>query len=224
MELVIKERAAQTCLLRCESSAVCRGQEGYRCADDGICWNPAPPYWRPAVAAGDCARWWGQAGERLSRCDAAKDNYVVINKGARNVSLCRRGSLVAAFRGGLGAVPVGDKKFQGDKKTPEGVFYVAQKNPDSSYYRALVLSYPDPDDAADGLAAGLIEPREKVAIEQAHAACEEPPQDTGLGGLIELHGFGGLSDWTAGCIAIENQEMDRVWEALAVNDTIVVVP
>ena len=65
---------------------------------------------------------------------------------------------------------------------------------------------------------------QKNQIDSAQNACLEPPQSTGLGGLIELHGNGGSSDWTWGCVAVEDNQIDQLWAVLGVNDTIVVLP
>ena len=109
-------------------------------------------------------------------------------------------------------------------RTPEGVFYIPRVLPNSMYYKAFLLSYPDAADAQRGLMAGLITQAEHDAIVAAQAARTEPPQETGLGGLIEIHGMGGSSDWTWGCIAADNTVIDTLWPVLAVGDNIVVRP
>jgi murein L,D-transpeptidase YafK len=167
---------------------------------------------------------WGTAGSGLSPCDTTKDDYIVVRKSARNLALCRSGMLVANFQAGLGFAPTGDKVQEGDGKTPEGVFYVASLVPNSSYYKAFLISYPDAADAARGLAAGLITQAQHTAITQAQANCTVPPQTTQLGSYLEVHGNGGTSDWTLGCVAIANTGIDQLWAALGVRDTIVVLP
>lgn len=180
--------------------------------------------WDPSVGGRDCDAAWGAGGERLSPCDKTKDNYVVVRKSARNLALCKAGRVIKNFRSGLGFKPVGDKEREGDGKTPEGVFYVPRRLPDSSAYKALLLSYPTNEDAARGVASGLISSTKGALIEAAHAACEEPPQTTALGGNIEVAGGGSVSDWTSGNVAIENAGMDELWGVIDVNDTIVVLP
>jgi hypothetical protein len=183
------------------------------------------PRWDPAVGAADCASAWGSSGEKLSPCDTTKDHYVVVHKSKRNVALCGAGGkLEKNFRSGLGFAPAGTKEKQGDGKTPEGVFYVASLVPDSSYHRAFLFSYPTKDDAARGVAVGLITAAEHDQIVQAQDACQAPPQSTNLGGAIEIHGSGSSKDWTVGCVALENADVDRLWSELGVGDSIVVVP
>ena len=213
------------CLRDCDVSGDCRTAEGYACDADMTCWpDQDGPTWNPSVGGPDCANAWGNNGAALHRCDSAKDDYVVINKQYRNLALCNRGTAVASFRVGLGFAPTGDKRVEGDGKTPEGVFYVAQLVPNSSFYKAFLFSYPDAADAAWGLSQGIITQAEKTAIETAQQNCTTPPQTTGLGSWIELHGMGGSSDWTLGCAAIENAEIDQLWATIGVRDTIVVLP
>jgi hypothetical protein len=179
--------------------------------------------WDPSVGPADCQTAWAN-GKGLSPCDKVPDNYVVVHKSTRNLALCKAGANVTNFRVGLGFAPIGDKEKQGDGKTPEGVFYFPRLVPSSSYYKAFLISYPDKDDAVRGLTAGLITQAEKTQIDSAQNACLEPPDSTGLGGLVELHGNGGSQDWTWGCVAVEDSEIDQLWGVLGVGDTIVILP
>lgn len=180
--------------------------------------------WDPAVGAPDCAAAWGKSGENLSSCDKTPDDYVVVHKSKRNTALCKSGTVVRNFRTGLGFAPVGAKQKEGDGKTPEGVFYVPRLIPESSHHKAFLLSYPSRDDATRGLTAGVITSSQRNAIITAHDMCKEPPQYTALGGLLEILGGGGEDDWTAGSIAVEDADIDEMWKAIEVGDTIVVLP
>ncbi|MDB5215701.1 MAG: hypothetical protein JWO86_3628 [Myxococcaceae bacterium] len=180
--------------------------------------------WDPSVGAADCGAAWGTAGETLSPCDTLKDDYVVVHKSKRNVALCKDGKLVKNLRSGLGFAPSGAKVQQGDGKTPEGVFFVPRQLPNSSYYKAFLISYPTVADATRGVAAGLITNAQASQIQSAHAACVEPPQDTNLGGDVELHGNGSSQDWTAGCVALDDANIDLLWSSIGVGDSIVVLP
>ncbi len=204
------------CLPACSRDDQCRVGDGYACDNQGTCFAE--------LADDDCASAWGAGGDGLSPCDAAPDDYVVVRKGARTLRLCERGHEVAAFSVGLGFDPVGDKEREGDGRTPEGVFFIPRLVPDSTYYKAFLISYPDDADAARGLGAGLITADERDDIVDAQASCAEPPQHTGLGGLVEIHGMGGDSDWTWGCVAVENEQVDVLYGALGVGDTIVILP
>ena len=147
-----------------------------------------------------------------------------VEKKARRMTLLSRGVPLRSYRAAIGRAPTGHKQREGDGKTPEGVYYVSLRLPSSSYYKAFLLSYPDKADAVRGLQAGLISAAQKQAIDQAQDACGNPPQQTGLGGEIELHGKGGDSDWTLGCIAGDDSTIDEVWAKIDAKDTIVVYP
>ncbi len=213
------------CLMDCGVDGECRTNEGYECDSDGTCWpGDSAPTWNPNVGASDCSTAWGNAGSGLSSCDTTKDDYVVLRKSARNLALCNKGNLVANYQMGLGFAPIGDKQVEGDGKTPEGVFYVPQLVPDSDYHLAFLVSYPDKADATRGLAGSIITQAQKNAIDTAQTQCGTPPQSTGLGGWIEIHGEGGESDWTLGCAALDNAAIDVLWATIGVRDTIVILP
>jgi hypothetical protein len=213
------------CFKDCQSSGNCRTQEGYGCHQSRkVCWPPTTPSWDASVGPTDCKDAWGTAGSGLSRCDTVKDNYVVIRKSARNLAVCRAGTHVKSYHVGLGFAAIGDKVQSGDGKTPEGVFYISNMVPGTRFYKAFLLSYPDKADAARGLAAGWISASQKAAIDTAIDTCGAPPSNTQLGGLIEIHGFGGGIDWTHGCIALENNEVDEIDVSLAPLDSVVILP
>jgi hypothetical protein len=180
--------------------------------------------WDPSVGKADCSAAWGKGGDKLSSCDKTKDDYVVVHKSKRNVALCKSGSLVRNFRSGLGFTPAGAKEKEGDGRTPEGVFYIPRLISSSQYHRALLLSYPTRDDATRGFASGLVGASDRNAIISAQDTCKEPPMDTPLGGLLELNGGGSDDDWTAGSIALEDADIDEIWKAIEVGDTVVVLP
>jgi hypothetical protein len=182
------------------------------------------PRWDPSGGAADCVTWWGNAGDKLSPCDKTPDDYVVATKSKRNLAFCNGGKLVKNMRIGLGFAPTGDKVKQGDGKTPEGVFYIPTLLPDSEYHRAFLLSYPSKDDAVRGANEGIISRDEADKIISQQTACEEPDQDSELGGAVEIHGMGSSKDWTFGCLATDNEDVDTLWGALEKNDTIIVVP
>jgi L,D-peptidoglycan transpeptidase YkuD (ErfK/YbiS/YcfS/YnhG family) len=211
------------CLRDCSVDGNCREAENYLCEPEtNVCWpDPAAPNWNASQGAADCTAAWS-AG--LHACDTTPDDYVVVRKSARNLALCNRGALVGNFNVGLGFDPIGDKEQEGDGRTPEGVFYIPRVIPQSSFYKAFLISYPDAADATRGLNAGLITTAERNAITSAQTSCTEPPQQTGLGGLVEIHGNGGGSDWTWGCVAIEDTQIDQLWSVLGTRDTIVVYP
>jgi murein L,D-transpeptidase YafK len=126
---------------------------------------------------------------------------VVIEKAARRLTLWRGGQVLKEYRVALGRQPVGDKVQRGDNRTPEGVFVIDSRNANSSFHRALHLSYPDPAHAARAKQLG-VDPGGDIMIHGIR---------NGLGWIGSLHR---VMDWTEGCVALTNPEIDEVWRAV----------
>lgn len=139
---------------------------------------------------------------------------LLVSKSDRRLDLFSNGRLVRSYKIGLGFNPVGDKKQEGDGRTPEGDFYIFVKNPKSAYYLSLGISYPNIEDAERGLRDGLINKTQHDQIVSAIKKKGSPPQYTRLGGLIYIHGHGAKSDWTLGCVALENEDMKELYDAV----------
>lgn len=109
-------------------------------------------------------------------------------------------------------------------RTPEGEFFVANKNAYSQFYKAFVLNYPNAEDAARGLEDGLITEEQYEQIVHAENRFQMPPMDTELGGWIEIHGdgTGERQNWTQGCVAIQNVQMDRLWDMIEVGTPVLI--
>jgi murein L,D-transpeptidase YafK len=150
--------------------------------------------------------------------------HIVVYKKARKLELYSDKQLVRTYRVGLGFSPVADKQREGDGATPEGEFYVFVKNNKSAYYLSLGISYPNVEDADRGLRDGLINETEHAAILDAIRKKKAPPQYTKLGGLIYIHGNGSSKDWTWGCVALENNEMKELYDAVAVGTPVTIKP
>ncbi|HVQ38151.1 MAG TPA: L,D-transpeptidase family protein [Pyrinomonadaceae bacterium] len=153
-----------------------------------------------------------------------KDPHIVVKKSKRELKLYSAGSLVRAYKVGLGLNPVDDKKRQGDRATPEGGFYIFTKNNKSAYYLSLGLSYPNIEDAERGLRDKLISRTQHEAIVKAIKRKATPPQHTALGGDIYIHGNGAGSDWTWGCVALENEDMKELFDAVQVGTPVTIQP
>ena len=150
--------------------------------------------------------------------------HIVVYKKARKLELYSDKNLVRTYRVGLGFNPVADKQREGDGATPEGEFYVFVKNAKSAYYLSLGVSYPNVEDADRGLRDGLIDKAQHAAILDAIRKKKAPPQYTKLGGLIYIHGHGSSSDWTLGCVALENNEMKELYDAVTVGTPVTIKP
>jgi hypothetical protein len=138
------------------------------------------------------------------------------------VRVYRGQRLLKAYPAALGFDPIGDKQKRDDYRTPEGEFYLCERNPRSRFYLSLRLSYPNAEDAARGLRAGLIDRRTHDAIARAIRRKRVPPQNTRLGGDIMLHGGGIGSNWTWGCVALENAAIKELFEFLPLGTPITV--
>ena len=122
-------------------------------------------------------------------------NHIVVSKRNRSMALMNGSTELKRYRIGLGFNPEGHKTRSGDGRTPEGTYYVDRRNPRSSYYLSIGISYPNAVDWANARAAGV-----------------------SPGGDIFLHGGPrsdterrGGRDWTAGCIAVSDSEIEEIW-------------
>lgn len=149
-----------------------------------------------------------------TRLAELKNPSITIRKSERVLEVYDGDKLVRTFNIALGFSPEKDKEVEGDGRTPEGEFYVFTKNPESRFHLSLGLSYPAKDDAARGFAAGLVSKEENDQIVKAINERAMPLQKTRLGGEIYIHGGGTENDWTDGCIALENEEMTELFEAI----------
>jgi len=132
--------------------------------------------------------------------------------------------LERTYRIGLGLSPVGDKIREGDRRIPEGEFYILTRNTKSAFYLSLGLSYPNAAHAERGLRDGLISRAQYDTIIHALRAKKAPPQNTPLGGQIYIHGNGSRSDWTWGCVALENEDIRELFDAVSVGTPVTIQP
>lgn len=136
-------------------------------------------------------------------------DFIRVHKAARTMELFAGKRLVHVIEQiQLGGEPVGPKHFEGDGRTPEGLYEIDWGNPDSAYYLSLHISYPNAGD-------------------RAYAAA----QGRSPGGMIMIHGqpnalpVGRIpGDWTDGCIAVSDEEMDALWEAAPDGTPIEILP
>ena len=123
---------------------------------------------------------------------------VVVEKENRKLHLMKNGDVFRSFDITLGVAPIGDKEREGDQKTPEGLYLLDTRNPDSDFFLAIHISYPSSMDRADARRKGY-----------------DP------GGAIMIHGQPNVptysaayyrkEDWTNGCIAVSNSDMIDIW-------------
>ncbi|CAM3089580.1 L,D-transpeptidase catalytic domain [Paracoccus aminovorans] len=134
---------------------------------------------------------------------------VVVKKGERKMYLVSGKQVLKSYDVGLGSQPLGTKVFEGDGRTPEGMYFIDRKNPASRYHLSLGISYPSTQDVARAAMMGL-----------------RP------GGDIMIHGLGPEGralvkqrrDWTAGCIAVTDEEIEEIFAMLQPGVPIFVYP
>lgn len=136
---------------------------------------------------------------------------IVVEKSAHRLSLFQRNRSVRTYLVALGEQPVGDKVKRGDFRTPEGRYVIEARNPASRYHRALRISYPDAAHRARAKALGV-----------------SPGGDIMIHGLPARQAYVGAAhrdfDWTEGCIAVTNQEIEEIWSAVPVGTPIHIKP
>lgn len=159
---------------------------------------------------------------------SANQHRVLVKKGERKLNVYRvdkgKEVLLRTYKIALGSTPSGTKRQQGDGATPEGDYYITHKNSRSKFYLSLGLSYPNAIDANAGIKKGLISRTEYEAIVNAINKKEKPPQNTKLGGDIFIHGGGTGSDWTLGCVALENEGIKELFDMLPVKTPVKILP
>ena len=165
-----------------------------------------------------------QSADRAPLKLPLRDPKIVVKKAQRRLLLFSAGQLVRTYRIGLGLSPVGDKVRAGDRRTPEGEFYIFTKNERSAFYLSLGLSYPNAAHAERGFRDGLITRPQDDAITRALRAKKTPLQNTHLGGDIYIHGNGAQSDWTWGCVALENEDIRELFDAVSVGTPVKIEP
>lgn len=131
---------------------------------------------------------------------------IVVHKADRKMFLLHGNEVLESYDIALGGNPVGDKQVEGDGKTPEGAYFINRRNPGSTYHLSLGISYPNDQDRAEAKALG------------------KP-----VGGDIFIHGQarknkGRGTDWTAGCIAVKDREIEEVYSMVRVGTPIFIKP
>ena len=152
------------------------------------------------------------------------DPRLLAEKSRRTLTVFSAGRPVKTYRIALGTDPVRPKEREGDRRTPEGSYYVCLKNPESRYHLSLGLSYPAEVDAERGLAEKLITKREQRTIIDAVRHFRKPPWNTRLGGEIMIHGGGTQGDWTEGCLALSDADVTELYPLIPLGTEVEIRP
>jgi murein L,D-transpeptidase YafK len=161
---------------------------------------------------------------------------VVISKSRYSLVLYKGDVPVKTYQAVFGiGYQDGDKRIMGDKRTPEGDFYICTMNHSKRFYKFMGLSYPGVKHADYGLQANIISPEEHSQIKKANLERQPPPWETRLGGAVGIHGrtLNSNSDpsqqyrstnWTDGCIALDNADVDEIYSVVALGTPVTILP
>lgn len=152
-----------------------------------------------------------RADEQTAALPPTHLDRIVVLKSQRQMVLMRGDHVVKVYRVALGRYPAGHKTEAGDSRTPEGTYQINRRLSDSNFYRAIQISYPNDRDVAQARARGV-----------------------NPGGQIMIHGLPNewtadqvghpRLDWTQGCIAVTNREMDEIWRMVQLGTTVEIYP
>lgn len=159
----------------------------------------------------DFSKWKRWSNETIEWSRTHGSTAILVDKFARKCYVYRNGSLKKTFDAELGLNWIGTKKHKGDKATPEGKYHITKKknHRETKYYKALLINYPNSDDTE----------RYNHSVKNGNIS-----KRTGIGNLIEIHGDGGRGmDWTDGCVALTNQEMDILYDLVSVGTPVTIV-
>ena len=157
---------------------------------------------------------------------------VIIDKTQNKLVVTSGEKIIKSYKVATGRGGAGDKKQRGDNKTPIGAYRVVGFNEESKFDYFIRLNYPNAKDAFRGYKSGKISHRNFRSIITAVRAGRTPPQHTELGGAIGIHGIGDESpeqlhihdslDWTEGCIALRNAEIQELRTFLHMGTRVVI--
>lgn len=138
---------------------------------------------------------WGAIDSSIQN----QSSVILVDKFSRSLFIYQNGILMHTFHVELGTNWIGDKRYAGDKATPEGFYKVTEKlnSRKTKFYKALLINYPNENDL------------QSFNMEKQNGTIHPSSE---IGGAIEIHGEGGVgSDWTNGCVALKNSDMDIVY-------------
>jgi hypothetical protein len=157
---------------------------------------------------GQYRRW---VRETIAESASTGGRAILVDKLRHTLTLLDAGRPIRTYRADIGLNGAQDKAFAGDKATPEGRYRIVEKRGpgQTRWYKALLLDYPNDEDR------GRFERAQRRGL---------LPRRARIGGLIEVHGEGGrFQDWTDGCVALENRDMDELFDMVSVGTPVTIV-
>ncbi|MDR5652626.1 L,D-transpeptidase family protein [Ruixingdingia sedimenti] len=145
---------------------------------------------------------------KFKRYHGPEVTRIEVHKSARRMYLLHHNEVLKSYRIGLGSNPVGHKQREGDGRTPEGIYFIDRQNPNSNFHLSVGISYPRP-----------------VDVEVARAAGVSPGGDIFIHGRAGKHTARGRGvDWTDGCIAVTDREMEEIYSMVRLSTPVVIYP
>lgn len=138
---------------------------------------------------------------------------IVVDKSDHLMQVVAKDKIIATYRVGFGTNPVGRKQQEGDKRTPEGRYLLDYKNANSTFFKSIHISYPNKADRAAAKRLG-VRPGGDIMI---HGQANDPV----VRAAIDRYPY---PDWTYGCISMKNEDMQRLWDMVAVPTPIHIRP
>jgi L,D-peptidoglycan transpeptidase YkuD (ErfK/YbiS/YcfS/YnhG family) len=151
--------------------------------------------------------WRRWAEETIAESRKRGTTAIIITKLERSLTVYKKGKVAAVYNIGLGKYGLSDKLYAGDEATPEGRYKVIRKLPNSRFYKALLIDYPNDEDKKE-----FSQAKQKGLI----------PRRAGIGGLIEIHG-GGEDSLTGGCVAVEDSVMDKLFSEVTTGTPVTII-
>ncbi len=155
-----------------------------------------------AVALSACG-----AKSKFKRYSGPQVTQILIDKSDREMFLLHGGKVLKSYKVDLGFAPVGHKEFEGDGRTPEGVYRINRRNPNSAFHLSIGISYPNDQDRAKARAMG-----------------KSPGGNIFIHGGPKLRRNKGKKDWTAGCISVSNKEIEVIYAMVQDGTPILIKP
>jgi murein L,D-transpeptidase YafK len=159
----------------------------------------------------DFNQWKKWVDDAISESRKTKTYAIIVDKTSGKCMLYYKGKKLNTYEAELGQNWIGDKQFEGDKTTPEGIYQVIEKKQggQTRYYKALKINYPNEDD------------KNRFEALKLSRAIDKNKK---IGGMIEIHGDGGKGyHWTDGCVALANKDMDNLYGKVPLKTTVVIV-
>ena len=156
-------------------------------------------------------KWNEMISQAIATSKKQSNALIIVDKFAHRCLIYKNGTLLESFDIDLGKNWLGDKNYAGDKTTPEGSYRITKKKSgtETKYHKALLINYPNEED--------------RLRFNQAKQN-GNIPRNKGIGDLIEIHGEGGKNvDWTDGCVALSNADMDRLYSMCSENTPVLIV-